>query len=133
MSRRSLPVVAAAGLFVLPFVLPSCAVRAAPARVVVRPRPAIARPGPRRSAVVVAPVRVSVGFPPPPPPKVVEVRPAPPSPTFVWRPGGYAWRDGRYVWVPGAWVKAPHAGARWVPGHWRRTPRGGVWVPGHWS
>lgn len=67
-----------------------------------------------------------------PPAARVEVRPAPPSPGFVWIQGHWKLRHGKWVWVSGYWVKRPGPKAVWVQGHWKKTPRGLKWIPGHW-
>jgi hypothetical protein len=74
--------------------------------------------------------RVSVHIAPPP--VIVETRPQPPGPAYVWTPGYYAWDGHAYVWVPGTWVVAPWPGARWEPPHWVHRRGGWVFVEGHW-
>ena len=40
---------------------------------------------------------------PPPPAPRVEVRSAPPAPTYTWVPGFWEWNGQDYTWVPGYW------------------------------
>lgn len=95
----------------------SCAVHAAPRRVVVRP------------ARVYAPVSVKVASPPPVGPAKVVVPSVRPGHAYVWRAGHYVRRSGRYAWVTGAWVLPPRGRTVWLPGLWRS----GVWVRGRWT
>jgi hypothetical protein len=67
-----------------------------------------------------------------PPAPIVERRPPPPEPGFVWIAGYHNWDGNRYVWVPGRWDRPPHRGAHWVAHKW--SHRGDHWelVEGHW-
>ena len=67
-----------------------------------------------------------------PPRPVVERRPPPPGPRYVWVGGYHRWDGARYVWVPGSYALPPRPHARWVPGHWVQRPRGWFWREGHW-
>ena len=67
-----------------------------------------------------------------PPAPIVERRPPPPDPHYVWQPGYHHWERDHYVWTPGVWVAPPHEHAVWVPHHW--VHRHGEWIliEGHW-
>ena len=70
---------------------------------------------------------------PPPPPRVVVVRPACPSPDYIWVEGYYERRGSRYGWVEPRWVRPPSRGAAWRPGYHHVDPRGRrVWTRGRW-
>ncbi len=60
-----------------------------------------------------------------PPEPLVEDRPAPPAPTYVWV-GGYWWSGpSNWLWVPGYWC-APMVGYTYMPGYW-------YWGFGYWN
>jgi hypothetical protein len=73
---------------------------------------------------------VVVEQPAEPPPVQVEVRPAPPDPTYVWIGGVWEWR-GSWVWIGGHWDR-PHPGRIWARGHWEHGQRGYVWIGAGW-
>ncbi|HEY2859662.1 MAG TPA: hypothetical protein VGJ21_14680 [Terracidiphilus sp.] len=67
-----------------------------------------------------------------PPAPIVERRPPPPGPEFVWIAGYHRWDGNRYVWTAGRWDRPPHPHAVWVPHRWVHHDRGWVMVEGHW-
>lgn len=67
-----------------------------------------------------------------PPPRVVERRPPPPGPRYVWIEGYQHWNGHRYIWVHGRWAMPPRPHAVWVRGHWVHRRRGWLWIEGHW-
>ena len=71
--------------------------------------------------------------PAPPPADQVEVIPAKPSETVVWKPGYWKVKDGVWVWETGHYVEKPHVEAVWLPGHWVHHRWGSTWVAGHWE
>jgi hypothetical protein len=75
-----------------------------------------------------AQVYVRVG----PPRPIVERRPPPPRPGYVWHGGYHRW-DGRgYVWVPGSYYAPPRPGAVWVNGAWVHNSHGYYYRDGRW-
>jgi hypothetical protein len=93
-------------------------------QVVYRARPVyVQQPPPGGEVVVEQPSQ--------PPPPQVEVRPAPPDPTFVWIGGYYDFGPHGWVWIGGHWDR-PHPGARWTRGHWERRGHGSVWISAGW-
>lgn len=75
-------------------------------------------------------VRVYVQIGPPAP--LIDVRPAPPGPGFVWIAGYQRWNGRSHEWVPGRWERPPKKHAKWAPGQWKHDRRGWYWVDGRW-
>ncbi len=78
-------------------------------------------------------VRVRVNVAPPAP--IIVVRPAPPSPRYVWVEGYWRWspRRHKHVWVRGTWRMPPPHHETWVPGHWEQDDDEWEWEEGHWE
>jgi hypothetical protein len=77
--------------------------------------------------------QISVSIGTPPPPVRYEVRPAMPSPGYVWVDGYWGANGGRYVWVPGVWRRPPYAGAYWSHPHYDHYNDGWHMHEGHWD
>jgi WXXGXW repeat (2 copies) len=77
--------------------------------------------------------QISVSIGTPPPPIRYEVRPAMPSPGYVWVDGYWGVNGGRYVWVPGVWRRPPYAGAYWSHPHYDHYNDGWHMHEGHWD
>ena len=60
-----------------------------------------------------------------PPVALVETRPSPPSPTYIWVGGYWWWSTGGWLWVPGYWCP-PVVGYTYLPGRW-------YWSVGYWN
>ncbi|MDQ2719788.1 MAG: hypothetical protein M3Z26_08530 [Bacteroidota bacterium] len=60
------------------------------------------------------------------------VRPAPPSPFYVWVGGDWVWNGRGYVYRNGYWAPPRPGHGHYVPGHWRQKRQGWVWTRGHW-
>jgi WXXGXW repeat (2 copies) len=71
--------------------------------------------------------------PSPPPVDQVEVIPAKPTETVVWKAGYWKVKDGGWVWEAGHYVEKPNVAAVWIPGHWVNHSWGSTWVEGHWE
>ncbi|ADV84337.1 YXWGXW repeat-containing protein [Terriglobus saanensis] len=80
------------------------------------------------AAVAEAQVYVHIG----PPRPIVERRPPPPRPGYVWRAGYHRWDGGRYVWVPGEYLAPPRPHAHYYQGAWVHDGHGYRWRDGYW-
>ena len=67
-----------------------------------------------------------------PPHVLVEKRPPPPEPGYVWVNGYHRWGGEKYEWAPGRWERPPQPHARWVAHRWEKRHGGWVMVEGHW-
>ena len=76
------------------------------------------------------PVGVAVSGPPPQP--VVETRPPPPGPAFVWVQGYWHWTGMQYTWIPGHWEAGP-PGAQWRAPHYVVREGTYFYEPGGWA
>lgn len=67
-----------------------------------------------------------------PPQPLVDDRPPPPAPTYVWVGGYWWWGSGGWVWLPGYWC-APMVGYAYNPGYWYWYSSYWWYWPGGWS
>ena len=70
---------------------------------------------PYQAEVPAAPAVMRSEYPPPAP--LVEPRPAPPQPSYVWVTGYWWWNTPAWVWAPGYWC-APRYGYNYLAGGW---------------
>jgi hypothetical protein len=77
---------------------------------------------PYQTEVPLEPSTQRVEYPPPAP--LVEVRPAPPQPSYVWVGGYWWWGNTAWTWAPGYWC-APRFGYNYIASSW-------YWNSGYW-
>jgi hypothetical protein len=68
----------------------------------------------------------------PPPAPLVETRPPPPAPTYVWVGGYWWWGMSAWNWLPGYW-SSPMYGYSYVPGGWYWSSGAWWYGPGGWA
>ncbi|HEX5656437.1 MAG TPA: hypothetical protein VFX59_04545 [Polyangiales bacterium] len=99
---------------------------AAPQQVPYTPQPTPLSQGdlsqPYETEVPLEPTVQRVQYPPPAP--IVEVRPAPPQPSYVWVSGYWWWNQPAWTWAPGYWC-APRYGYNYIASSW-------YWNSGYW-
>jgi hypothetical protein len=74
-----------------------------------------------------------VVVPQPPPQIIVEERPAPPGPTYVWIDGYWHWNGHKYGWHRGGWTRPPQGRGYWVAPRYERYEHGYRYQRGYWS
>lgn len=74
-----------------------------------------------------------VEVPQAPPAPIVEPRPYPPGPGYIWVDGYWAWSGDRYVWERGRWAVPPRGYSAWAGPRYERYGHGYRYAPGHWS
>jgi hypothetical protein len=78
---------------------------------------------PFEAEVPAAPAPQQVSSAPPEP--LVEDRPPPPEPRYVWVGGYWWWGNSNWLWLPGYWC-SPMVGYSYMPGYW-------YWSVGYWN
>ena len=71
--------------------------------------------------------------PQPPPRILVERRPAPPGPAYIWVEGYWHWNGKKYVWSRGRWVRPPRGREVWAPPRYERYEHGHIYRRGYWT
>lgn len=85
---------------------------------------------PYQAEVPLTPVAQRVEYPPPAP--LIEVRPPPPAPTYIWVGGYWSWGMSNWLWAPGYWC-APRYGYSYIPGSWYWANNYWWYGPGGWA
>jgi hypothetical protein len=85
---------------------------------------------PYQAEVPVTPTAQRVEYPPPAP--LIETRPPPPAPNYVWAGGYWSWNNANWLWAPGYWA-SPMYGYNYVPGSWYWANNYWWYGPGGWA